>query len=116
MKVLKFGGTSVGSAERIMEVARLIWGRGRNLIVLSAMSGTTNSLVEISNLLKAGLIAEAEQAVARLEKKYDSVINQLFAVVAGPVPLSPLSEEEAAGNARAAFEKSMALIRSKFSQ
>ena len=114
MKVLKFGGTSVGSAERIMEVARLIWGRGRNLIVLSAMSGTTNSLVEISNLLKAGLIAEAEQAVARLEKKYDSVINQLFAVVAGPVPLSPLSEEEAAGNARAAFEKSMALIRSKF--
>ncbi len=49
MKVLKFGGTSVGTAERMKEVAKLIADRGRNIVVLSAMSGTTNSLVEISD-------------------------------------------------------------------
>ena len=51
MKVLKFGGTSVGSAERIKNVARLIIERGKNIVVLSAMSGTTNTLVEISDYL-----------------------------------------------------------------
>ena len=50
MKVLKFGGTSVGSAQRMKDVAKLIVGE-KNLIVLSAMSGTTNSLVEISDYL-----------------------------------------------------------------
>ena len=45
MKVLKFGGTSVGSAERIKNVAKLVLERGKNIIVLSAMSGTTNTLV-----------------------------------------------------------------------
>ncbi len=49
MKVLKFGGTSVGSAARIKEVAKLITDRGANIIVLSAMSGTTNTLVEIAD-------------------------------------------------------------------
>ena len=51
MKVLKFGGTSVGSAERIRHVADLVSSRGRNIIVLSAMSGTTNTLVEIAGYL-----------------------------------------------------------------
>ena len=51
MKVLKFGGTSVGSAERIKNVAKLVLERGKNIIVLSAMSGTTNTLVEISDYL-----------------------------------------------------------------
>ena len=50
MKVLKFGGTSVGSAQRMKDVAKLIVSE-KNLIVLSAMSGTTNSLVEISDYL-----------------------------------------------------------------
>ena len=45
MKVLKFGGTSVGSAQRMKDVAKLITG-DRKIVVLSAMSGTTNSLVE----------------------------------------------------------------------
>ena len=52
MKVLKFGGTSVGSAERIKEVAKLINDGDKKIVVLSAMSGTTNSLVEISDFLK----------------------------------------------------------------
>ena len=51
MRVLKFGGTSVGSAQRIKNVAELISKRGKNIIVLSAMSGTTNTLVEISDYL-----------------------------------------------------------------
>ena len=42
MKVLKFGGTSVGTASRIKEVAALVAERGKNIVVLSAMSGTTN--------------------------------------------------------------------------
>ena len=60
MKVLKFGGTSVGTAERIKNVARLIVGRGRNIVVLSAMSGTTNSLVEIADYLYRGNISGAK--------------------------------------------------------
>ncbi|MDR3141611.1 MAG: aspartate kinase [Tannerellaceae bacterium] len=51
MKVLKFGGTSVGSAQRMKSVAKLITAEKRNIVVLSAMSGTTNSLVEISDYL-----------------------------------------------------------------
>ena len=51
MKVLKFGGTSVGSPERIKGVAQLINDGEKKIVVLSAMSGTTNSLVEISDYL-----------------------------------------------------------------
>ena len=49
MKVLKFGGTSVGSAQRMKEVAKLITDGEQKIVVLSAMSGTTNTLVEISD-------------------------------------------------------------------
>ena len=48
MKVLKFGGTSVGSAQRMKDVAKLITDGEQKIVVLSAMSGTTNTLVEIS--------------------------------------------------------------------
>ena len=51
MKVMKFGGTSVGSAQRIQSVAGLVKDAGKNIVVLSAMSGTTNTLVEISGYL-----------------------------------------------------------------
>ena len=51
MKVLKFGGTSVGSAQRMKEVAKLITDGEKKIVVLSAMSGTTNTLVEISDYL-----------------------------------------------------------------
>ncbi len=48
MKVMKFGGTSVGNAERIRNVAGLVAESGRNLVVVSAVSGTTNALAEFS--------------------------------------------------------------------
>ena len=51
MKVMKFGGTSVGSAKRIQSVADLVKDAGKNIVVLSAMSGTTNSLVESAGYL-----------------------------------------------------------------
>ena len=51
MKVLKFGGTSVGSAQRMKDVAKLITDGEQKIVVLSAMSGTTNTLVEISDYL-----------------------------------------------------------------
>lgn len=51
MKVLKFGGTSVGSAQRMKDVAKLICDGEQKIVVLSAMSGTTNTLVEISDYL-----------------------------------------------------------------
>jgi aspartate kinase len=52
MKIMKFGGTSVGKPERMHEVAKLITkDEEPKIVVLSALSGTTNSLVEISNSL-----------------------------------------------------------------
>ena len=78
MKVLKFGGTSVGSAQRIREVARLITERGKNIVVLSAMSGTTNTLVEISDYLYKKNVDGAKEIINQLEQKYYAVAGELF--------------------------------------
>lgn len=78
MKVLKFGGTSVGSADRMKEVAKLIAARGRNIIVLSAMSGTTNTLVEISEYLYKKNIDGAKETINQLEAKYMKTIDALY--------------------------------------
>lgn len=78
MKVLKFGGTSVGSAERIKNVAELVTSRGKNIIVLSAMAGTTNTLVEISDYLYKKNVDGAKETVNALESKYFDTIDKLF--------------------------------------
>ena len=78
MKVLKFGGTSVGSAERIKNVAKLVVERGKNIVVLSAMSGTTNTLVEISDYLYKHNIDGAKETINILENKYFATIRDLF--------------------------------------
>lgn len=78
MKVLKFGGTSVGSAQRIKEVAGLVTSRGKNIVVLSAMSGTTNTLVEISEYLYKKNIDGAKETVNQLEAKYMRTIDELY--------------------------------------
>lgn len=78
MKVLKFGGTSVGSAERIKNVAKLIIERGKNIVVLSAMSGTTNTLIEISDYLYKHNIDGAKETINALEKKYQVTLQELF--------------------------------------
>lgn len=79
MKVMKFGGTSVGSAERIKNVAELISKRGKNIIVLSAMAGTTNTLVEISDYLYKKNVDGAKETINNLEMKYKQTINDLYA-------------------------------------
>ncbi|OFY83826.1 MAG: aspartate kinase [Bacteroidetes bacterium RIFCSPLOWO2_12_FULL_35_15] len=78
MKVLKFGGTSVGSAERMHALVHLINEDAVKIIVLSAMSGTTNSLVEIATVLYAKQNQIARQLIDELENKYKEVIKQLY--------------------------------------
>ena len=79
MKVLKFGGTSVGSAQRIKNVANLILADGQQkIVVLSAMSGTTNSLLEISGYYRQQNPVGAADKVNRLEQKYAETIDELY--------------------------------------
>lgn len=78
MKVLKFGGTSVGNAQRMKEVANLICNGERNLVVLSAMAGTTNTLVEISDYFYKKNPNGANETINKLENKYRKEIDELF--------------------------------------
>ena len=79
---MKFGGTSVGSAERMKNVTKLILGPEPNFVVLSAMSGTTNSLVEISGYLYSKNTDGALEIIGRLEKKYRQHVEELYATEA----------------------------------
>lgn len=78
MKVLKFGGTSVGSAQRMKDVAKLITDGEQKIAVLSAMSGTTNTLVEISDYLYKKNPEGANEVINKLEAKYKQHIDELF--------------------------------------
>ncbi|MFM2292989.1 MAG: hypothetical protein RIS29_2802 [Bacteroidota bacterium] len=78
MKVLKFGGTSVGSAARMKDVAKLICDGERKIVVLSAMSGTTNSLVEIADYFYKNNNAGALERINTLEQKYYDVVDELY--------------------------------------
>ena len=79
MKVLKFGGTSVGTPQRMQEVSQLITADGEaKLVVLSAMSGTTNTLVEISEYLYKKNPEGANTLINRLEQKYLQHVQELY--------------------------------------
>ena len=78
MKVLKFGGTSVGSAQRMKDVTKLITDGEQKIVVLSAMSGTTNTLVEISDYLYKKNPEGANEIINRLEAKYKQHIDELY--------------------------------------
>ena len=78
MKILKFGGTSVGSASRMKDVAKLVLDGQVNIVVLSAMSGTTNSLVEISNYLYKKNNDGANEVINKLEVKYNKEVDELY--------------------------------------
>lgn len=83
MDVMKFGGTSVGSPERIKSVAQLITRSGKpTFVVLSAMSGTTNSLVEISNYLYNKNPEGANEEISKLEAKYMEHVVNLYSTEA----------------------------------
>jgi len=79
MIVLKFGGTSVGTVDNIKKVATIVSSTNENkIVVLSAMSGVTNTLLKISKLLSDGNIIEAKKVINTLNSKYLDVINDLF--------------------------------------
>ncbi|MBE9582907.1 aspartate kinase [Mucilaginibacter sp. JRF] len=79
MKVLKFGGTSVGSPERMKKLLDIVDVSQRQIVVLSAVSGTTNSLVEISQAYLVGDKPKAATLIAALKNKYEVFITELFA-------------------------------------
>lgn len=78
MKVLKFGGTSVGSADRIKNVVELISDGETKIVVLSAMSGTTNKLIEFTNYLRNGNPTGACDFSTNLQDKYKHTIKDLY--------------------------------------
>lgn len=79
MQVWKFGGTSVGKPERMHSIRNLITeDGGRKIVVLSALSGTTNSLISIGESLKANNDAEANEKIDTLYAHYQSFIKELY--------------------------------------
>ena len=79
MLVVKFGGTSVGKPERMKKIADLVTSMsGQKIVVLSALSGTTNTLVKIGDCLLAGKPEDAETEIKQLEVHYQTFINELY--------------------------------------
>ncbi|RZL16828.1 MAG: aspartate kinase [Pedobacter sp.] len=78
MKVLKFGGTSVGSAERMKGLMNIIDPGVHQVVVLSAVSGTTNSLVEISEKMMNAEKASAITLIKELKEKYNALVRELL--------------------------------------
>lgn len=83
MKILKFGGTSVGSAERIKGLLEIVNPSERQIVVLSAVAGTTNALVEIGKAYLAGKKDDAKQLIETHKNKYESLIKELFSTENG---------------------------------
>jgi aspartate kinase len=79
MKIMKFGGTSVGNPDRMKALIPLINDNDMKIVVLSAMAGTTNNLVEITDLLYADNINDASLKIDELASKYYQVVEELFA-------------------------------------
>src|SRR5215203_3136274 len=78
MKVMKFGGTSVGKPERMHQVASLVTRDNEpKIVVLSALSGTTNALVEIGDSIAKGDRELAKQQINKLEQHYNAFIKEL---------------------------------------
>ncbi|MBE8720455.1 aspartate kinase [Sphingobacterium pedocola] len=83
MKILKFGGTSVGSAARIKGLLDIVNPSERQIVVLSAVSGTTNALVEIGQAFLNGKKDDADQLIKVHKEKYDALIKELFTTEEG---------------------------------
>ncbi len=84
MQVWKFGGTSVGKPERMKSIRQLITEDGQpKIVVLSALSGSTNTLLSISESLNAGNAAEAKSKASELRAHYDQFLTELYSTPAG---------------------------------
>ena len=78
MRVLKFGGTSVGAPERMHNVAEIIGDEHKKIVVLSAVSGTTNKLVAVSTALLDRQDAEATEIIDALYPEYLAFVDKLY--------------------------------------
>lgn len=78
-KVMKFGGTSTGSPERLKSLIQLVNDGNKNVVVLSAMSGTTNSLIEITELVYQGETEKVNDKISALKSHYHKVIDETYA-------------------------------------
>ncbi|MEO6961975.1 MAG: aspartate kinase [Puia sp.] len=109
MKVMKFGGTSVGKPERMHEVARLVnSSKEKKMVVLSALSGTTNALVEIGRSAAAFNREKAQQQINQLSEHYHAFISQLLQ--------TETSRQIALGIIREHFEFLSIILRISFSE
>jgi len=78
MKILKFGGTSVGSPQRMKDVCKLITTGEQKIVVLSAMSGTTNALVEIADYIEKHNPEAANNVINKLRNVYLQHVSELY--------------------------------------
>lgn len=109
MKVMKFGGTSVGKPERMQQVAKLIvQDEESKIVVLSALSGTTNALVEISNALAQSDKSGARQQIQTLQDHYKIFCTQLL--------VSPAALEKATVCINEHFEFLNIIVKISFSE
>ncbi|MFZ4058588.1 MAG: aspartate kinase [Ferruginibacter sp.] len=109
MKIMKFGGTSVGKPERMQDVAKLITkDEDRKIVVLSALSGTTNALVEISNALSSGDRNAARNQILALESHYHQFRDKLLS--------TPAALEKATAIINEHFEFLQIILRISFSE
>jgi len=83
MKILKFGGTSLATAERMKALYKIAQSDEKQIIVLSAVSGTTNALVEISDAFQRDKREEAKVIIKDLYEKYEEFIKDLFKTESG---------------------------------
>lgn len=94
MKVMKFGGTSVGKPERMQQVATLITKETETkIVVLSALSGTTNALSEISHQLSLGYKTPAKKRIDELENYYHSFVKNLVSTENGKLAAEKIITE-----------------------
>lgn len=108
MRVLKFGGTSVGSVETMNAVMKLITDGEKKLVVLSAMSGTTNALVEIADYLSKKNKDAAFTQIAKLERNYETVVKALYKL--------PEYKKEASKAVKKAFNTIKSFTSGEFSE
>ena len=93
MKIYKFGGTSVGTAERFRALIPLINDETKKIVVLSAMAGTTNALAEMSSLFSDGKKNEAKIRCEALQKQYHAVADALFSSATWSLKAHDLTDE-----------------------
>jgi aspartate kinase len=109
MKVMKFGGTSVGKPERMHDVAKLVHaGSEKKIVVLSALSGTTNALVEIGQAAASFQRELAQEKINKLSDHYHAFIRQLLETDA--------SQQIALGIIKDHFEFLSIILRISFSE